>query len=179
MQALFVRLINVFNSVSFLSAPEDWVSFRDVPSVWEGYRRKDGRVGTRNEIWVLNTVGCVNHASERIAKLASERFAGKVDGVYAFTHPYGCDSWPGNADHLLLQRTLAGMARHVNVGAVLLVGLGCESNQISALLDDLRDRQTARAPVQYSRFESYARLGIAFLDPGTPVGAFNSKHTGP
>src|SRR5580765_2446603 len=63
------------------------------PSVvptFKGYRRANGRVGTRNELWVLNTVGCVNHAAERIARQAGERFAGAIDGVHAFAHPYGC-----------------------------------------------------------------------------------------
>ncbi|HST61886.1 MAG TPA: UxaA family hydrolase, partial [Longimicrobium sp.] len=55
-----------------------------------GYRRANGRVGTRNEVWIVNTVGCVNTAAERIARVASERYAGRVDGVHAFSHPYGC-----------------------------------------------------------------------------------------
>src|SRR4051812_15622328 len=51
---------------------------------FQGFRRANGRVGTRNELWVLNTVGCVNHAAERIARQAAERFAGRLDGVHAF-----------------------------------------------------------------------------------------------
>jgi altronate hydrolase len=57
---------------------------------FDGYRRPDGRAATRNEIWIVNTVGCVNHASERIASLANRELAaelGKVDGVFAFPHP--------------------------------------------------------------------------------------------
>src|SRR6185312_15433722 len=52
-----------------------------------GYRRRDGRVATRNEIWVLCTVGCVARTAERIARIGAERFAGRIDGVHAFTHP--------------------------------------------------------------------------------------------
>src|SRR6185437_2453823 len=51
---------------------------------FKGYRRSNGSVGTRNELWVLNTVGCVNHAAERIAKQAADRYAGRVDGIHAF-----------------------------------------------------------------------------------------------
>ncbi len=49
-----------------------------------GYRRPNGRVGTRNEVWILNTVGCVNHAAERIAREGAARFQGRIDGVYSF-----------------------------------------------------------------------------------------------
>lgn len=104
----------------------------DVPT-FEGYRRQNGRVGTRNEIWVLNTVGCVNHAADRIARLASERFAGKVDGVHAFSHPYGCSQL--GDDLANTQRVLGGLMRHPNAGGVLLLGLGCENNQIDSLLE--------------------------------------------
>jgi altronate hydrolase len=98
-----------------------------------GYRRKNGRVGTRNEIWVLNTVGCVNHAAERIARLTAERFAGQVDGVHAFGHPYGCSQLGDDLKNT--QRVLAGLLRNPNAGGVLVLGLGCENNQMDALLD--------------------------------------------
>lgn len=97
-----------------------------------GYRRPDGRVGTRNELWVLNTVGCVNHAAERIAKQAGERFAGKIDGVHAFAHPYGCSQLGDDLKNT--QAVLAGLLRHPNAGGVLILGLGCENNQLDALM---------------------------------------------
>jgi altronate hydrolase len=97
-----------------------------------GYRRADGRVGTRNELWVLNTVGCVNHAAERIAKQAAERYAGKVDGIYAFAHPYGCSQLGDDLRNT--QRVLGGLLRHPNAGGVLILGLGCENNQLDELL---------------------------------------------
>ena len=102
------------------------------PATFDGYRRSTGRVGTRNEIWVLNTVGCVNHAAERIAKLTSEKFRGAVDGVYSFSHPYGCSQLGDDLRNT--QRVLAGLLRHPNAGGVLVLGLGCENNQMDALL---------------------------------------------
>ena len=100
---------------------------------FDGYRRRDGRVGTRNEIWILNTVGCVNHAAERIARLTTERFAGSgIDGVYAFSHPYGCSQLGDDLKNT--QKVLAGLLRHPNAGGVLVLGLGCENNQMDALL---------------------------------------------
>jgi len=105
----------------------------DTMPTFMGYRRENGRVGTRNEIWVLNTVGCVNHAAERIARLTAERFAGQVDGVYAFGHPYGCSQLGDDLQNT--QRVLAGLLRNPNAGGVLVLGLGCESNQMNALLE--------------------------------------------
>ena len=110
-----------------------------------GYRRKNGRVGTRNEIWIINTVGCVNHAAERIAKLAAERFAahaserfhGRIDGIHSFSHPYGCSQLGDDLHNT--QAILAGMLRHPNAGGVLVLGLGCENNQMSSLLAQAGD----------------------------------------
>jgi altronate hydrolase len=90
-------------------------------------------VGTRNEVWVLNTVGCVNHAAERIARLAADRYAGQVDGVHAFAHPYGCSQLGDDLHNT--QRVLAGLLRHPNAGGVLILGLGCENNQLDALMN--------------------------------------------
>lgn len=103
----------------------------EIPT-WEGFRRADGRVGTRNEVWVVNTVGCVNWAAEKIARAAGERFAGSIDGVHAFAHPYGCSQL--GDDLANTRRVLAGLLRHPNAAGVLVLGLGCESNQLDALL---------------------------------------------
>ena len=104
----------------------------DTTSTFLGYRRANGRVGTRNEVWILSTVACVNHAAERIARLADERFAGRVDGVHTFVHPYGCGQLGDDLRNT--QRVLAGLMRHPNAGGVLVLGLGCENNQMDSLL---------------------------------------------
>jgi len=110
--------------------------------VFQGYRRASGRVGTRNEIWIVNTVGCVNTAAERIARVANERFAGVVDGVHAFSHPYGCSQLGDDLRNT--QRVLAGLIRHPNAGGVLVLGLGCENNQLDDLLRVAGDVDTDR-----------------------------------
>jgi altronate hydrolase len=104
----------------------------EVVPTFLGYRRADGRVGTRNEVWIVNTVGCVNTAAERIARVASERYAGRVDGVHAFSHPYGCSQLGDDLRNT--QAVLAGLLRHPNAGGVLVLGLGCENNQMDELL---------------------------------------------
>ncbi|ATY30642.1 UxaA family hydrolase [Sphingomonas psychrotolerans] len=107
-----------------------------------GYVREDGRVGTRNEIWILPTVGCVGRTAERIAAEAGRRHAGQVDGIHAFAHPYGCSQL--GDDLGATRRMLAALAVHPNAGGVLLIGLGCESNQLSRLLEDVPDSYRGR-----------------------------------
>lgn len=109
---------------------------------FQGYRRADGRVGTRNEIWVLCTVGCVARTARRIADQADRRFAGRIDGVHAFTHPFGCSQLGSDLEHT--RRVLASLARHPNAGGVLLVGLGCESLQMKWLLEAMEGVDPAR-----------------------------------
>lgn len=101
--------------------------------IFQGYRRASGRVGTRNELWVLNTVGCVNRAAERIADACRECFGGHIDDVVAFTHPFGCSQLGDDLDYT--RRVLAGLMRHPNAGGVLVLGLGCENNRLESLLE--------------------------------------------
>lgn len=100
---------------------------------FRGYRRTTGKVGTRNEIWILNTVGCVNISAERIAKICREKFShAPIDGVFSFSHPYGCSQLGDDLRNT--QKILAGLLRHPNAGGVLVLGLGCENNQMQQLL---------------------------------------------
>ncbi len=102
-----------------------------------GYCRPDGRVGTRNYVAVISSVDCSAHVTREIARhFTAERLAAQpnVDGVIAITHTSGCGFQLNGPDHALLQRCLAGMARHPNVGAYVLVGLGCEINDIPDLV---------------------------------------------
>ena len=112
------------------------------PLEFMGYRRRSGRVGTRNEIWVITTVGCVTRTAERIARLGAERFAGRVDGVHALTHPFGCSQLGDDLAHT--RKVLASLIVHPNAGGVLVVGLGCESNQLSKLLAEVGDYDESR-----------------------------------
>ncbi len=93
-----------------------------------GYVRSDGNVGIRNEIWIVNTVGCVNKTSEILSREANIRFGNRTDGIFAFPHPYGCSQM--GDDLLNTQRILAAMVRHPNAAGVLVLGLGCENNNI-------------------------------------------------
>ncbi len=142
--------VHSHNLVTGLSGVEDYsyvpstVAPTTTPApdhTFMGYRRGDGRVGIRNEIWVLCTVGCVARTAQRLAKAAGERFADRIDGVHALTHPLGCSQLGDDLQHT--RRLLASLAMHPNAGGVLIVGLGCENNQLSALLKEI-DRPADR-----------------------------------
>ncbi len=114
-----------------------------------GYPRPDGRAGTRNYVAVISTVNCSAHVVRAIARaFTTEMLAdfSNVDGVIALAHGLGCAVRIGSADYVLLQRVLAGMANHPNVGGYVLVGLGCEVNQINDLVSNYRLQSSQPGP---------------------------------
>ncbi|MBN2625638.1 MAG: UxaA family hydrolase, partial [Spirochaetales bacterium] len=95
---------------------------------FKGYRRKNGKVGTRNEIWIINTVGCVNKTAEVLCNKAQKEAGDSCDGIFTFAHPYGCSQM--GDDHETTRVILSDLVSHPNAGAVLVLGLGCENNNI-------------------------------------------------
>src|SRR3954467_10761027 len=130
---------------------------------FSGYRRRDGRVGTRNEIWILPTVGCVGRTAERIAAIARARHSKAVDGVYAFQHPFGCSQL---GDDLAGTRSLlASLACNPNAGGVLIIGLGCESNQLDALLQEVPEQLRAKVrTLKAQAEEDEIEVGVAAVE---------------
>ncbi len=117
-------------------------AFVDTPATFQGYVRADGRVATRNYIGVLTSVNCSATVARAIADhfrrdIRPEALAPypNVDGVVALTHGGGCATASDGEPLQLLRRTLGGYARHPNFAAILVVGLGCETNQISGLME--------------------------------------------
>lgn len=100
------------------------------------FRRKDGQMGIRNEIWIIPTVGCVNRTAESLAAWADREFASasrdgaSIDGVFAWTHPYGCSQM--GSDHETTRTILADLVKHPNAAAVLVLALGCENNTVES-----------------------------------------------
>jgi altronate hydrolase len=117
-----------------------------------GYRRADSSVGTRNELWILPTVGCVGRLGERLAVSGNRMAAGRIDGVHAFNHPFGCSQLGADLDGTAA--ILASLAMNPNAGGVLLLGLGCESNQLDALLTRIPEARRARMRVVRAQSES-------------------------
>ncbi len=100
------------------------------------YERANGNVGIRNELWIIPTVGCVNGQAKVIADTFKKEYGTEgFDGVYVYTHPYGCSQL--GDDHERTKLILQKMVRHPNAGGVLVIGLGCENNQMSAFRETL------------------------------------------
>ena len=100
-----------------------------------GFRRKNGKVGVRNEIWIVPTVGCVNNIAQAIERRAKNLIKGSVEDVTAFVHPYGCSQMGDDQENT--RKILADMINHPNAGGVLVLGLGCENSNIPVLKDYL------------------------------------------
>ncbi|WP_203310871.1 MULTISPECIES: UxaA family hydrolase [Sphingomonas] len=130
-------------TLDYRFAPQPPAALPSAPEAsFLGYPRADGRVATRNEIWILPTVGCVARTAARIAAHAAPMVEGLVDGVHVFAHPHGCSQL---GDDLGGTRAiLAGLASHPNAGGVLIVGLGCEENQVAALIEAIAPHHRAR-----------------------------------
>ena len=112
--------------------------FYDIPEIktdrtFMGYIRDNGEVGIRNDIWIVNTVGCVNKVAERIAA---------ETGAFHFPHPFGCSQL--GDDQSITQKVLAGLVNHPNAAGVLVLGLGCENNNIEVFKATLGEYDPAR-----------------------------------
>ena len=107
------------------------------PGTFQGYRRDGGRVGVRNEIWIIPTVGCVNDVAKALVRENQDLVSGSIDGLYTFPHPFGCSQT--GADHAQTRKLLAALTRHPNAGAVLVLSLGCENLTHEQFLAELGD----------------------------------------
>ena len=104
----------------------------EIPTI-NAYIRESGDIGIRNDVWIINTVGCVNKTSEILAR---------ETGTFFFVHPYGCSQL--GEDHLVTQKVLRGLVNHPNAGGVLVLGLGCENNHIAEFKKILGDYNPER-----------------------------------
>ena len=100
-----------------------------------GYKRKHGRAGIRNEIYIIPTVGCVNNVCMRLANAAQKYIKGSIDGIFALTHQFGCSQL--GADNENIKKLLCAVAMNPNASYVLFVGLGCENNGMDGIKEYL------------------------------------------
>lgn len=96
-----------------------------------GYKRTDGKVGIRNEVWIIPTVGCVNDIGRLLATESKQFITQEVDDIIAYAHPYGCSQL--GDDHNNTKKILSGLINHPNGAGILVLGLGCENNNIDEL----------------------------------------------
>lgn len=125
---------NLSGNLTYSYEPE----FFDIPQkectrTFLAYQRANGDIGIRNDVWIVVTVGCVNKLAERIAR---------DTGAFAFTHPYGCSQL--GDDHELTRKVLKGLITHPNAGGVLVLGLGCENNNIDSFKPLLEGEDLSR-----------------------------------
>lgn len=112
------------------------------PVYFQGYRRADGKVGVRNNIWIIPTVGCVNNVATAVERKAQQFLTEHIDEISAFPHPYGCSQMGDDQEHT--RRILADLANHPNAGGVLVLGLGCENSNIDELKKYIGDYDKQR-----------------------------------
>lgn len=123
---------NLHDNLAYTYTPKSYpVSYPKSERKILGYLRSDGQMGIRNELWIVPSVGCVNGQAQAIAeRVKRECDCSHLDDVRVYTHNYGCSQL--GDDHLNTQRALAALVKHPNAGAVLVLGLGCENNQIAS-----------------------------------------------
>ncbi len=120
---------------------------------FDGYIRENGEVGIRNDVWIVNTVGCVNKIAEKIAQLT---------GAKHFPHPFGCSQL--NEDQEVTQKILRGMVNHPNAGGVLVLGLGCENNNIDVFKEVLGEWNEKRVRfLSVQDVEDEIEAGVAII----------------
>ena len=116
---------NLSDEIEYCYNPSFHTLEKESDKFFDGYKRKNGKVGIRNEIWIIPTVGCVNSIAKNIEAHFKNIKIDGVDGVYAFTHPYGCSQL--GEDHENTKKLLASLVNHGNAAGVLVFGLGCEN----------------------------------------------------
>ena len=127
------------------------------------YRRQNGDVGIRNELWIIPTVGCVVGIANQIKKrFMQQNKADDIDGVFTFNHSYGCSQL--GDDHENTKIMLQNMVKHPNAGAVLVIGLGCENNQVDAFKQSLGEFDDSRVKFMVSQhYNDEIEQGAALL----------------
>ena len=142
-----------------------------LPHSFKGFRRKNGEVGTRNDIWIIPTVGCVNGTAQQLAKVFQSECDAAKDSlekdaesmeIIAYGHNYGCSQL--GDDHENTRKILRNMALHPNAGAVLIIGLGCENNTPDSFKSFLGDYDTERIRFMITQEEEdEMECGMAIL----------------
>ena len=130
---------NLAGTLEYTYSPvNEELNIKNENKKFKGYVRKNGEVGTRNEIWIVPTVGCVNGVAEKLVeKLKQETKLEGVDAIHAWHHNYGCSQLSG--DHENTRKILRDICLHPNTGGVLVLSLGCENNQPDAFMEMLGD----------------------------------------
>ncbi|PLS17704.1 altronate hydrolase [Bacillus sp. M6-12] len=157
---------NLSGQLEYTYSPEGNKAFdayeANIPT-FLGYTRENGDVGVRNEIWIINTVGCINKTSENLAILAEKQIKiENIDGIQHFSHPYGCSQLGDDLKYT--QKILADLIHHPNAGGVLVLGLGCENNYIDLFKNEIGDYNPNRVKfLSVQQVEDEMELGLELI----------------
>ena len=146
---------NLSDTLEYTYYPElSDFSINESDKTFLGYVRANGDVGIRNDVWIVNTVGCVNKIAEKLASLT---------GALAFPHPFGCSQL--GEDQGVTQKILRGMVNHPNAGGVLILGLGCENNNIEVFKQVLGETDPDRVKfLSCQDFEDEIAEGVRLIN---------------
>ena len=145
---------NLGDNMEYTFEPEYYELEKSGEAFFMGYEREDGSVGIRNDIWIVNTVCCVNKTAQILAQKTGAKY---------FPHPYGCSQL--GDDQTVTQQILAGMINHPNAGGVLVLGLGCENNNIDEMKKILRNVDENRVKFLVTQeCEDEIAQGIRLID---------------
>ena len=146
---------NLRGNLEYTYSYKDYgIAHIDTNLTFDGYIRENGDVGIRNDIWIVNTVGCVNKVAEKLSKLT---------GAKSFPHPFGCSQL--GDDQSITQKILCGMIKHPNAGGVLVLGLGCENNNIEEMKKVLGDYNPNRVKfLNCQDFEDEISEGVSLIN---------------
>ena len=146
---------NLCGNLEYTYSYKDYgITHIDTDLTFDGYIRENGDIGIRNDIWIVNTVGCVNKVSEKLSKLT---------GAKSFPHSYGCSQL--GDDQSVTQKILCGMIKHPNAGGVLVLGLGCENNNIEEMKKVLGDYNSNRVKfLNCQDYEDEISEGVSLIN---------------
>lgn len=128
---------NLNDLLEYQYQPKDCTLKQTEDTVFSGFRRKNHKVGVRNEIWIIPTVGCVNGIVKKLESMSKYLIGGSLEDIVAFNHPYGCSQMGDDQENTRI--ILNDMIEHPNAGGVLVLGLGCENSDISELKKRMPD----------------------------------------
>ncbi len=141
-----VHCHNIYSDMSKISEYEYSPVFKELesknPTEFLGFIRENGKVGIRNEVWIIPTVGCVNAVAKAIEDNCQQFKTNNIDGIFSYSHPYGCSQLGG--DQLNTQKLLCGLINHPNAAGVLILSLGCENNNLQEMKQVLGDFDSNR-----------------------------------
>ncbi len=163
--------MHTHNTKTNLDGVLDYTFNKNIPNlnienknlVFKGYKREDKKVGIRNELWIIPTVGCVNGIGELIIKKFKEEVdTEKIDALEVFKHNYGCSQL--GEDHENTKTILQDIVKHPNVGGVLVLGLGCENNYMEAFKESLGEYNSKSVKFLVSQdVENEIEEGVSLL----------------